>query len=443
MVCVQRMLREMKKRFDLAEDCYSNIVPLRDFLDSFPFRNKTSNNVISCRNQKYDQFNGTLKCAYTYLADGTKVMVQDNANSSSSNGYLYLGSMVFRKTGTSYAFESTDFGGGRIINVNGTLSPYYYTTDHLGSVRVITDASGNVTERNDYYAFGKRMTTGNTYPTTSSNRWKYNGKEVQTTGNVNWLDYGAREYDEVTGRWTRPDPMSEKYYGTSGYTYCLNNPISFIDVKGCAPGDFFRTIIAAAKDFGKTFNDNSIRLNREFGSTIYVAKNSKGEYWYSYSVPNIGSGESSVYRSLAPDGTTPVAGIHSHGADSNGKYYDDGFSGDSGNAKQNMSTTYGDVGGSNSEHMASYLVTPNGSLKKYNPDNGNVTLVSTQMPSDEKSQTRVNSIGLSPSTSKYKIKKGNSLVDIANIFKTSAKAIIKENSIKNDLKIGQILNITN
>jgi len=178
------------------------------------------------------QQNGTLKCAYTYLADGTKVMVQNNANSSLSNGYLYLGSMVFKKTGTSYAFESTDFGGGRIINVNGTLSPYYYTTDHLGSVRVITDANGNVVERNDYYPFGKRMTTGNTYPTTSSNRWKYNGKEVQTTGDVNWLDYGAREYDEVIGRWTRPDPMSEKYYGTSGYAYCVDNPISLVDPNG-------------------------------------------------------------------------------------------------------------------------------------------------------------------------------------------------------------------
>jgi|LAHS01.1.fsa_nt_gb RHS repeat-associated protein len=185
-----------------------------------------------CREEKYDQFNGTLKCAYTYLADGTKVMAQDNASSSASNGYLYLGSMVFKKTGTSYAFESTDFGGGRIINVNGTLSPYYYATDHLGSVRAITDASGNVTERNDYYAFGKRMTTGGTYPVMNSNRWKYNGKEVQTTGNVNWLDYGAREYDEVTGRWTRPDPMSEKYYGTSGYVFCSENPVNRFDNTG-------------------------------------------------------------------------------------------------------------------------------------------------------------------------------------------------------------------
>ena len=176
--------------------------------------------------------NDTLKAAYTYLSDGTKVMVRDKADNTSSNGYLYLGSMVFRKTGTSYAFESTDFEGGRIINVNGTLTPYYYTTDHLGSVRAITDAGGNVVERNDYYPFGKSMTTGNTYPTMSVNRWKYNGKETQTTGGVNWLDYGARMYDEVIGRWTKPDPMSEKYYEISDYAYCGNNPVKFVDKDG-------------------------------------------------------------------------------------------------------------------------------------------------------------------------------------------------------------------
>ena len=225
------------------------------------------------------QQNGTLKCAYTYLADGTKVMAQDNASSSASNGYLYLGSMVFKKTGTSYAFESTDFGGGRIINVNGTLSPYYYATDHLGSVRAITDASGNVTERNDYYVFGKRMTTGESYPVMTSNRWKYNGKEVQTTGNVNWLDYGAREYDEVTGRWTRQDPMSEKYYGTSGYAYCVDNPIIFLDSDGQEKLIFLnphqtknKQIINAAK---KAVDNNAINIYAHGGLTEIFAYNGK------------------------------------------------------------------------------------------------------------------------------------------------------------------------
>jgi len=223
--------------------------------------------------------NGTLKCAYTYLADGTKVMVQDNANSSLSNGYLYLGSMVFKKTGTSYAFESTDFGGGRIINVNGALSPYYYTTDHLGSVRVITDANGNVVERNDYYPFGKRMTTGNMYPTTSSNRWKYNGKEVQTTGNVNWLDYGAREYDEVIGRFVKPDAYSERYPSLSLYQYAANNPSCNIDVNG-------DSIWVSTYNTTKDANGNSTTTN----SRYHYGQDSKGNYGFLDSKGNSYSG---------------------------------------------------------------------------------------------------------------------------------------------------------
>ena len=234
---------------------------------------------MTCRGLKYDQFNGTLKCAYTYLADGTKVMVQDNANSLSSNGYLYLGSMVFKKTGTNYAFESTDFGGGRIINVNGALSPYYYTTDHLGSVRVITDASGNVTERNDYYAFGKRMTTGGTYPVMVSNRWKYNGKEVQTTGNVNWLDYGAREYDEVIGRFVKPDAYSERYPSLSLYQYAANNPSCNIDVNGDSIGvSTYNTTVDA--------NGNSTTTT----SRYHYGQDSKGNYGFLDSKGNSYSG---------------------------------------------------------------------------------------------------------------------------------------------------------
>ncbi|MCG5005363.1 hypothetical protein L0M91_21525, partial [Odoribacter splanchnicus] len=40
----------------------------------------------------------------------------------------------------------------------------------------------------------------------STNRWKYNGKELQTTGDLGYLDYGARMYDTGLGRWFSVDP---------------------------------------------------------------------------------------------------------------------------------------------------------------------------------------------------------------------------------------------
>ena len=173
---------------------------------------------------------GAVKAEYLYSADGIKQRVVDGAG---SNGYLYLGTLVLSKSGESYTLSSTGFGGGRIIGAaNNSCLAYYYGTDHLGSVRVITDGSGSVVERNDYYPLGMRTSTGNSYPQLAANLYKYNGKELQTVGGLGFTDYGARMYDDFTGRWFVPDPLAEKYASMSPYMYCGGNPITFFDKDG-------------------------------------------------------------------------------------------------------------------------------------------------------------------------------------------------------------------
>ncbi len=49
---------------------------------------------------------------------------------------------------------------------------------------------------------------------------------------LNTYDYGARQYNPVTGRWDRMDPLSEKYTPYSPYNYCLNNPVMLVDPDG-------------------------------------------------------------------------------------------------------------------------------------------------------------------------------------------------------------------
>ena len=163
---------------------------------------------------------------YSFSADGTKVAVEDN----SGNGYQYMGSLIYAKSGSTLTLESARFAHGYIAPQDGQV--YYHTTDHLGSVRAITNMQGSVVERNGYYPFGSETALGSSYPKLLDNRMKFNGKEEQTIGNLGLLDYGARMYDPAIGRWTAQDPLSEKYYSFSAYNYCVNNPVMFVDLDG-------------------------------------------------------------------------------------------------------------------------------------------------------------------------------------------------------------------
>ena len=56
---------------------------------------------------------------------------------------------------------------------------------------------------------------------------------------MNWYDYGARHYDAMIGRWHVVDSMAEKYYGWSPYTYCLANPIKYVDIIGAFTSPYY------------------------------------------------------------------------------------------------------------------------------------------------------------------------------------------------------------
>jgi RHS repeat-associated protein len=144
--------------------------------------------------------------------------------------------------------------GGRINKTNSTYEIQYFITDHLGSTRVITGSNGEIKEQKDYYPFGKEHENPNLM--TSTNRWGFSGKEKQTTGDINYMDFGSRVYDDFLGRWFTHDPRAEDYYPLSPYAYCGNNPVISIDTDG----EFFWVIVAvvvyAVVDYGVQVYNN-------------------------------------------------------------------------------------------------------------------------------------------------------------------------------------------
>jgi RHS repeat-associated protein len=65
--------------------------------------------------------------------------------------------------------------------------------------------------------------------------FKFNGKELdEETG---FYYYGARYYDPKISIWLSVDPLAEEFPEWSPYSFCFNNPLSFIDPDGMAPMD--------------------------------------------------------------------------------------------------------------------------------------------------------------------------------------------------------------
>ena len=179
---------------------------------------------------EYASDNDANAINYCYLADGTKL----SATTGDDCGFSYRGSFTYRTDESSQpdrVFESTPFGGGRIVGtVDDETEVRYFLTDHLGSVRAVVNSGCEVLERNDYQPFGKRWVTPSM--PVSDNRDRFNGKEDQAFAGLPFSDYGARMYDRERGRWLTQDPKAENFINSSQYCFCGNNPISRIDING-------------------------------------------------------------------------------------------------------------------------------------------------------------------------------------------------------------------
>jgi RHS repeat-associated protein len=150
--------------------------------------------------------------------------------------------------------------------------------DHLGSVRMVTDQSGNVVSRHDYLPFGEEITgsagRGAQWGAADDVNQKFTGKERDAeTG----LDYfGARYYGSALGRFTSPDwsekPEPVPYADLSNpqslnqYAYVLNNPLAHPDEDGHCCDAVWDDL----EDFGESLEGSGVPLLQAAGKGLVI-----------------------------------------------------------------------------------------------------------------------------------------------------------------------------
>jgi RHS repeat-associated protein len=110
--------------------------------------------------------------------------------------------------------------------------PVYFDNFNIAYTR------GRIIEENHYYAYGLKIAgisskkLGDPNEGSLKNNNLYNDKEIDDEADLDWLDYGFRNYDPQIGRFVQIDPLVDETPVLSGYHYALNDPITNIDEDG-------------------------------------------------------------------------------------------------------------------------------------------------------------------------------------------------------------------
>jgi len=102
----------------------------------------------------------------------------------------------------------------------------------------VSDTRGRIIEEDHYYAFGLKIAgisskkLGDPNEGLLDNKNLYNDKELFDDADLDWYDYGFRNYDPQIGRFPQLDPLTDDYPELTNYQYASNDPIANVDVDG-------------------------------------------------------------------------------------------------------------------------------------------------------------------------------------------------------------------
>jgi RHS repeat-associated protein len=167
---------------------------------------------------------------FAYDALGRRIAIVERTGTTLGSGtvtstkqFVWIGSRIAEERDASNAVTKRFYPQGEQIGSTN----YYYTRDHLGSIREMLNSSGTIVARYDYDPYGRTTLVSGT----NLSDFQYAGMYMHQTSGLNLTLF--RAYDPNTARWLARDPLGECSDETL-YSYVSNTPINAMDPLGLA-----------------------------------------------------------------------------------------------------------------------------------------------------------------------------------------------------------------
>jgi RHS repeat-associated protein len=166
---------------------------------------------------------GTHRSEFTYDGWGRRVHIveKDNGIATSDRRFLWCGTTICEERDSSGATVIRRFFG-QGMQEGGAA--FFYTKDHLGSVRELTDVAGTVRARYDYDPYGRITKVSGD----KDSVFAFTGHMLHARSGLSLAVF--RAYDADLGTWISADPIG--FAGQNLYVYADGSPINRLDPLG-------------------------------------------------------------------------------------------------------------------------------------------------------------------------------------------------------------------
>jgi RHS repeat-associated protein len=195
---------------------------------------------------------------YDGLGRRVHLTEKDSGVITGEKRFLWIGNELSEERGASGGAVTKRFFGQGEQRIGGSdAGIYFFTRDHLGSVREVTDSNSAVQARYDYNVWGERTKLAGTLDF----EFAFTGFYFHNQSGLSFS--GTRAYDSTLAKWISRDPIAETG-GFNLYQYVVNNPIQYRDPLGLFGEDVHRG--APGQNYG------TYTWARELGYSDQVAR---------------------------------------------------------------------------------------------------------------------------------------------------------------------------